>query len=79
MIELLTVDTGLLPCPFCGEKPKLWDNGICDPVIDGNGAYVDMFIHSPDMYGVECTKCNCQNIGYNSEEEAIEGWNRRKT
>ena len=66
-------------CPFCGGKAKMWDDGYMRPVIDEGGAYVDMDIKSPDLYGVECTSigCYCQLIGYDTEAEAITAWNRR--
>ena len=67
----------LKPCPFCKGKARLWDNGRWEPVIDTGGAYVDCDIQSPDIYGVECTVCECQLIGFDSESEAIAAWNRR--
>jgi hypothetical protein len=67
----------LRPCPFCGGEAKLWNNSQYEPCLDEGGAYVDIFISSADTFGVECTKCCCQNIGYNTEQEAIETWNRR--
>ena len=67
----------LKPCPFCGGEAREWNNGLMETIIDENGSYVDMDISSPDMFGIECTKCCCQNIGYSSEQEAMEAWNRR--
>lgn len=69
----------LKPCPFCGGEAREWNNGSIEPIIDENGSYVDMLIFSPDMFGIECTKCCCQNIGYSSEQEAIKAWNKRIT
>ena len=66
-------------CPFCGGEAEMWDDGYMRPVIDEGGAYVDMDIKSPDIYGVECTnpECFCQLIGFDSEAEAIAAWNNR--
>ena len=69
----------LKPCPFCGGEAREWNNGSMEPIIDENGAYVDMLISSLDMFGIECERCFCQNIGYATEIEAIKAWNKRIT
>ena len=64
-------------CPFCGGNGELKDNGYEHPVIDGNGAYVDMDIFEGDTFWIECEKCGAMNTGSDSPEEAIKNWNRR--
>lgn len=51
----------LKPCPFCGGK--------------------DIIIYHTGLLTVssraECLKCGCGTYNENSDEEAIENWNRR--
>lgn len=67
----------LKPCPFCGGNGKLLDNGYEEPVIDENGAYVDMDISEPDIFWCQCEVCGAMTTGKETEEEAIEEWNHR--
>ena len=64
-------------CPFCGSRGLLNDNGYMDPVIDSNGAYVDMDVSPGDIFWIECDGCGAETSNGNSPEEAIEKWNRR--
>lgn len=55
----------LKPCPFCG---------CSDVSMYTNGTDVDDY-----SYVVECDGCGCTlDTGFESEERAIEEWNRRK-
>lgn len=60
----------LKPCPFCGSKPKL------------AGAYT---IEGVTAWAVYCGKtpsdffCGAQITSIESEEKAVEAWNRRVT
>ncbi|MBR4016353.1 MAG: Lar family restriction alleviation protein [Oscillospiraceae bacterium] len=58
----------LKPCPFCGAKSELcmepWDFEKREPAKDAK-------------YVVECGECLSRTDTYNSEDEAIEAWNRR--
>lgn len=51
----------LLPCPFCGSDAVQREK-ICS---------------GPYRFGVGCTKCLCDIIGYLTEEESIKAWNTR--
>ena len=64
-------------CPFCGGKGELMDNGYEEPIIDENGAYVDMCIVEGDAFWVECEKCKSSNDAADTPEKAIKNWNRR--
>ena len=52
----------LKPCPFCGKMDYLTAQAI-------NGGKWEPF--------VECNKCGSCSAPYNTQEEAIEAWNRR--
>ena len=55
----------LKPCPFCGGEA----------VIVNIDFYID---NSGGTYGIRCTKCRaCSSMRCDSEEKAIEAWNRR--
>ena len=54
----------LKPCPFCGDI----DPDIEELSING------LFIGS---YCVECFNCHAKTDYFDTEEEAIEAWNRR--
>ncbi len=57
----------LKPCPFCGAKES-----------DEHGLRLVNFSRN-NTWGVECYQCEAM-IGYtryNTQEEAIEAWNRR--
>ena len=55
----------LKPCPFCGGKAFLSEVlYYCEP-----GRCTTQFI--------ECNECHATTYEYNTEEEAIEAWNRR--
>lgn len=64
-------------CPFCGGNGELIDNGYSHPVIDGNGAYVDMDISEGDLFWIQCEKCGATIQTTETPEEAIANWNRR--
>ena len=60
---MVTHDTRLKPCPFCGGEGKVHEHP---------------FMSIPNSYGVKCAVCKCQTSQFfNSELEAIEAWNRR--
>lgn len=67
----------LKPCPFCGGSGKLLDNGYEEPVIDENGAYVDMDISEPDIFWCQCKACGAMTVGKETKEGTIEEWNHR--
>jgi Lar family restriction alleviation protein len=52
----------ILPCPFCGS-PASYDDHDTDH-------------YGLDVPGVECDLCSVRNFA-DSEEEAIEAWNKR--
>ena len=57
------MDKQLKPCPFCGFNALVEEH---------------KFVSLPSSYGVACQNCSAQSYQfYNSEEEAIEAWNRR--
>lgn len=64
-------------CPFCGGESILCDNGYEEPVIDSNGAYVDMDIFDGDIFWCECSVCESSTQGKGTPEEAITAWNKR--
>ena len=53
----------LLPCPFCGEKPKM-------AIYDWG--------YSVKEYWCYCSSCGCETQKYHSKEDAIAQWNERK-
>ena len=55
------MENELKPCPFCGNIPEL-----------------EVWNDGEDMnYKVNCTHCFCQTYYEDSEEEAVQMWNRR--
>lgn len=64
-------------CPFCGGNGELKDDGYENPVIDENGAYVDMDICEGGMFWIECEKCGAISEAAETPEQGIENWNRR--
>ena len=67
----------ILSCPFCGGNGELLDDGYEHPVIDENGACVDMDIFEGDTFWIECEKCGAMITGADTPEKAIEEWNKR--
>ena len=62
--DLGILHAGLLPCPFCGEYPKMRD---CSS---------DMF--GPVVFIVRCIKCSTTTgNGKLDKQQAIDAWNRR--
>lgn len=53
------------PCPFCGGKARIVQN---DPLMKGEKKFY--------VFGVICNECDA-HFWKNTEEEAIEAWNRR--
>lgn len=51
----------LKPCPFCGGKAEL-------------NVYP---FDTRNEYQVECENCFCQTYVYDTEQDAIEAWDRR--
>ena len=64
------IDTNKLkPCPFCSGEADIhecadFDSDMLKVVYGG-------------MCGVHCTQCSISTLPYDSEQEAIEAWNRR--
>lgn len=57
----------LKPCPFCGGEGSIcndWD-------------FVKNQPRYPYRYGIECKECLSSTDHYETEEAAIESWNRR--
>lgn len=67
----------LKPCPFCGGEAKFRDSLIITPEIDENDAYVGADISDDRPYWIECINCHATSGEYDTEEKAIEAWNRR--
>lgn len=66
------------PCPFCGAKAILQDDHYEEPVIDENGAYVDMDFLGYGFTWVICSECGIRTDDYDNEpEKAIADWNKR--
>jgi hypothetical protein len=70
--ESVPDENGLLPCPFCGDTPKLYEDTV-DSVggiaFDG-GHYI----------GACSQPCRCNISGYlPSKEQAVKTWNTRAT
>lgn len=55
---------GLLPCPFCGSPPAVWNGSAPDLACDWN---------------VACLSDDCLCVGFigHTQERAMELWNRR--
>ena len=53
----------VLPCPFCGAKPRVWKLGMAGHTVIECANY-DVAAHRVYMQG-------------DSEEEVIKAWNRR--
>ena len=67
------------PCPFCGAEAILQDDHYENPVIDENGAYVDMDFIGHGFTWVICTECGIRTDAYDNEpEKAIADWNKRE-
>jgi len=64
-------------CPFCGGIAKIYNNGIWEPVMDFDGAYVDIHTEEADTYWAECEDCHCMTMGCNTEREVADIWNMR--
>lgn len=61
----------LKPCPFCGGNAKLVDHTFWNDTTKS---------FSYKSYGVMCRHCGVQGFQfYETEEEAINAWNRRAT
>lgn len=69
----------LKACPFCGGDGMLLDNSWEEPVIDKNGAYVDMNMGGGDVLWCRCSSCGAETADCNTPEEAIALWNQRRT
>ena len=55
----------LKPCPFCGGEAFTVENlYYCEPGRVG-------------LWTVECNGCHATTFEYDSEQEAIEAWDRR--
>ena len=53
----------LKPCPFCGGEADVIEH---------------LFYEHDSLYGLQCKKCKAKTyLFYESEEKAIEAWNRR--
>jgi hypothetical protein len=84
-VRCYAVDNGgedlyyLLPCPFCGGEPKIFDDGSFpqDAEHDEDGPV------SPSQYWIECWECGCKLFGgddfddFSTEQEAANRWNKR--
>lgn len=68
----------LKPCPFCGGDSEIKDDGYWNVEFDNlTMAETDCDIKSPDMYWAECEACHSLSGYYETEEEAVDAWNRR--
>lgn len=56
--------TGLKPCPFCGEKAKIYETNVGMDCLC--------------WWNVECTVCEAAMEGFGSERIAIRAWNTRR-
>ena len=68
---------GLKRCPCCGGAPILKDDGYMEPGIDENGVCVGVEVEEPSLFWVECKDCGLQTSEYDTQEKAIEKWNKR--
>lgn len=64
-------------CPYCGGRGMLCDDGYEEPVIDKNGAYIDMDISEGETFWCQCEECDAMTQVEDSPEKAIQLWNRR--
>ena len=55
----------------------LCDDGYEEPVIDENGAYIDMDISEGETFWCQCEECDAMTQVEDSPEKAIRLWNRR--
>lgn len=66
-------------CPFCGRKPSILVVGFCN--IDCNRLSGDTVVKRVKNYRVCCgyalCLCRPQTFLYDTQEKAIEAWNRR--
>ena len=60
--NILALQALLKPCPFCGGEAEVF-RGI---------TYGFRYLYEP-----RCIKCECALGIYETEEQAIEAWNRR--
>lgn len=79
--------TELKPCPFCGGRATMRDDGIHMSVIDlDTGAVVDCRDEEAEGYVIECKNCPAQIVAIKEtgeseaelEQRAIKAWNRRE-
>lgn len=49
--------TEMKSCPFCGGKVDIQGGSFMEPVIDQNGAYVDMEYHDGWGFEIFCNNC----------------------
>jgi len=79
-MEVNIVGAVILPCPFCGQKPK---------ILAGGNEYDQEPDHKMG-YWLECSGCCCEvgndSVGlidgysrgvFDSVDEAVDAWNRR--
>jgi Lar family restriction alleviation protein len=68
--RLIETDADIRPCPFCGGEAKVFR----DPFfvnVDGET--------TTDRYQVLCIDCNVSTWYYDTEQAAIDAWNKRVT
>ena len=51
------MEVELKPCPFCGGKADIQGGSFMEPVIDENGAYVDMEYYEGWGFEIFCNNC----------------------
>ena len=59
----------LKPCPFCGTKDISISRTYIDPLLREDSL--------PDEVHVTCSACGLGGYAEETEEEAVEAWNRR--
>lgn len=64
-------------CPFYGGESILCDNGYEEPVIDSNGAYVNMDYFEGDVFWCMCKDCGAMSDSKDTPEDAITSWNKK--
>ena len=52
----------LKPCPFCGGEASVYETG---------------YMYSAPQYYICCDECGSGIAVFNTEQDAIEAWNRR--